>query len=148
MTNNSPVPARGYRKRYRDPGHCFVCGKVTESPDYIVNPGGDPVIKCCCEEHFREAEAFIESDARFKQPFWVALFVMCMLNLVVFGLDVTGPVAYVPLLGIAVLVFIWPSVFTRYALYSRLGLRRTRLIFRVLAVLLGALAVASAVTAL
>lgn len=129
---------------YDELDRCFWCGKPTRSRDYIVNPGGDPVIKCCCQDHYDLALDFIERDARARKPFWLVLFVLCLLNLVALGFEAEGFFGYLPLTGIAVAVLVHPSLLTRYALYTRFGLVRTRSIFRVLAAVVALLALFSA----
>lgn len=135
------------RKLYGGEAHCLWCGQLTESPEYVVNPGGDPVLKCCCEEHYELAQLFIERDARYKAPFWVALFICCLGSLLSLGFEPEGPIAYVPLIGFALVVLVWPSLFTRYEFYARLGLVTTRRIFRISAGLVGLLAIFSSVSA-
>lgn len=54
--------------------NCLWCGQVTSEYSYVINPGGTPVLKCCCEEHYRKTESFIERDARFLR------FSMCFLR--------------------------------------------------------------------
>ena len=128
-------------KRYREPAHCLWCGHMTEEAGYIINPGGKPVLKCCCENHYAQACDFVARDAKARKPFWAALAILCLLNLLAIGAVDAGSVGYIPLFGIAAVVFIWPSLFTRYEFYARFGLVSTRRIFRVLALLLGVLAV-------
>lgn len=139
--------SRKERKLYGGEAHCLWCGQLTESPEYVVNPGGDPVLKCCCEEHYELAQLFIERDARYKTPFWVALFICCMGSLLSLGFEPEGPIAYLPLLCFAIVVMIWPSLFTRYEFYARLGIPATRRIFRIFAGLVGLLAIFSSVSA-
>lgn len=139
--------SRKERKLYGGKAHCLWCGQLTESPEYVVNPGGDPVLKCCCEEHYELAQLFIERDARYKAPFWVALFICCLGSLLSLGFEPEGPIAYVPLIGFALVVLVWPSLFTRYEFYARLGLVATRRIFRISAGLVGLLAIFSSVSA-
>lgn len=135
------------RKRYGEPAHCLWCGVVTDSPEFVVNPGGTPVLKCCCETHFEQVQLFIDRDNRYRQAFWIALFICCVGNIAVFALEPEGPVAYLPLLAFSLVVIVWPSLFVHYEFYANLGLVTTRRIFRVLAALMGLLAICSAVSA-
>lgn len=148
MANDPTLNKPANLKKYREEAHCMWCGSATSSPDYIVNPGGDPVLKCCSEPCYELTRDFVARDARARKPFWIALATAALSNLVVIGLEYTGPAAYLPLLAIAVIVFVWPSVFTHYQFYARFGLVKTRRIFRVLAALLGALAIAASLSVL
>lgn len=120
--------------------HCFWCGEKTASPDYVINPGGTPVIKCCCESCFSSAEGFVEKDARARKPFYIILFVLAALNVISIGVSAPSVWSYLPLLGLAMAVVVWPSLFTHYSFYSRLGLVKTRRTFRLLAAAIGVLA--------
>lgn len=139
--------SRKERKLYGGEAHCLWCGALTESPYYVVNPGGEPVLKCCCQEHLDLIQLFIERDTRYKRPFWIALFICCLGSLLSLGFEPEGPIAYVPLLGFAIIVMVWPSLFTRYEFYARLGLVTTRRVFRFFAVLVGLLAISSSLSA-
>lgn len=131
-------------KKYHDEERCFWCGRPTSSADYVINPGGTPVIKCCSDACYDLSRDFVARDARAKPFFWAVLAVLAVANLVVIGTEYSGPLGYVPLFLMALAVFIWPSLFAHYEYYSARGLVRTRRIFRTLAVLVGVLAIGAA----
>ena len=121
-------------KKYHEEEHCFWCGRPTTSAQYVINPGGDPIMK------------FVSRDARAKPYFWGVLAVLAMANLVVIGAGYTGPLGYAPLLLIALTVYIWPSLFAHYEFYNARGLVRTRRFFRTCAVVVGVLAIGAALS--
>jgi len=128
-------------KKYHEEEHCFWCGRPTTSAQYVINPGGDPIMKCCCDACYRLSMDFVSRDARAKPYFWGVLAVLAMANLVV-----TGPLGYAPLLLIALTVYIWPSLFAHYEFYNARGLVRTRRFFRTCAVVVGVLAIGAALS--
>lgn len=131
-------------KKYHEEEHCFWCGRETTSAEYVINPGGIPVMKCCCDACYDLSMDFVARDARAKPYFWGVLAVLALANLAVIGTGCTGPLGYAPLLLIAVTVFIWPSLFAHYEFYNARGLVRTRRIFRACAVVVGVLAIGAA----
>ncbi len=122
---------------------CIWCGEQTADPAYIINPGGNPLMACCCEDHFQKTNTFVRRDNKIRPVFYVVLFVFVAIDLVMIGYNMTSRYAYLPLLGIALTVCAWPSVFTHYQFYVRLGLVKTRRIIRIIMLCIAVLALAS-----
>jgi hypothetical protein len=125
---------------------CFWCGSDSADPDFIVNPGGEPLIACCCKDHFDQANAFVQRDNRVRPVFYVVLFVFVVIDMVFLGIGTKSRWAYLPLLGIALTVFAWPSVFTHYQFYCRFGLVKTKRVIRVIALALASLSIGAFLT--
>jgi hypothetical protein len=123
--------------------HCFWCGSDDANPDYIVNPGGEPLIACCCKEHFDKANEFVRRDNKIRPAFYVILFIFVAIDMVLIGFGMTSKWAYLPLLGIAVTICAWPSVFTHYQFYCRFGLVKTKRVIRVISLALAVLSIAA-----
>lgn len=98
--------------------NCLWCGRPTAEYAYVVNPGGTPVLKCCCEEHYRRAESFVERDARFRQAFYVLLAGIAIASWVAIGFLGQEPAwTSLPLVGFSLLILVWPRVLPRYEYY-------------------------------
>lgn len=114
--------------------NCLWCGQVTSEYSYVINPGGTPVLKCCCEEHYRKTESFIERDARFRQVFYVLLALLAVASWAAIGFFEREPVwTSIPLVGLCLLILAWPRVLPRYEYYLSLGLVKTQRLVRVIA---------------
>lgn len=114
--------------------NCLWCGRPTAEYAYVVNPGGTPVLKCCCEEHYRRAESFVERDARFRQAFYVLLAGIAIASWVAIGFLGQEPAwTSLPLVAFSLLILVWPRVLPRYEYYLPLGLVRTRKAVRAVA---------------
>ncbi len=117
--------------------NCLWCGQATTEYAYVVNPGGLPVLKCCCEEHYRNAESFIERDAHFRQVFYVLLAILAIASWVAIGFFEQEPAwTPIPFVGLCMLILAWPRVLPRYEYYLSLGLVRTQRLVRVIAAIL------------
>lgn len=125
---------------------CFWCGSHDANPDYILNPGGRPLLACCCEEERDKAQAFIEKDNKVRTPFYIVLFLLLVINLFFIGMDLHTWWSFAPLFGICLVILAWPTVFTHYEFYVRLGLVRTRRVVRVIALAVAVLAILAALS--
>ena len=52
---------------------CIWCGEQTADPAYIINPGGNPLMACCCEDHFQKTNTFVRRDNKIRPVFYVRL---------------------------------------------------------------------------
>lgn len=110
---------------------CLWCGKPTTSHEYVVNPGGDPVLKCCCEEHFENAVSFVNHDVRMRPFFYVSVGLCAITSWVAIAfLDFQPIWTPIPFVVLSALILIWPRVLPRYEYYLPLGLVKTRKIVR------------------
>ena len=109
---------------------CLWCGAPTVERSFIVNPGGSPVLKCCCKEHYVLAERFIERDARIRPVFYVLIASLCLASAYSMWLDFSPTWSSLPLVGISAMVLVWPRVLPRYEYYLPLGLVKTRKVVR------------------
>lgn len=114
--------------------NCLWCGRPTAEYAYVLNPGGAPVLKCCCEEHYRQAESFIERDARFRPLFYVLLAFFAVASWIAIGFLGQEPAwTSLPLVALSLLILVWPRVLPRYEYYLSLGLVKTRKVVRIVA---------------
>ena len=127
---------------------CFWCGSSDASPEFILNPGGSPLLACCSQVEYEKAKAFINKDNKVRTPYYLVLFVLLVVNLFFIGMDVHTLWSYAPLLGICLTVFVWPTVFTHYEFYARLGLVKTRRIVRIIACAVALLSILAALSVL
>lgn len=111
--------------------NCLWCGHPTAEYAYVINPGGNPVLKCCCEEHYRLTEDFVEKDARVRPVFYVLLAACALASWVAIGFMGQEPVwTPVPFAALCLLILVCPRVLPRYEYYLSLGLVRTRKVVR------------------
>ena len=129
-------------KELDEPSNCLWCGQPTTETSYIVNPGGDPVLRCCCDEHYKKALAYVEKDNKIRNVFYIFMALLVAADLFMIGFDMPTKWAYMPLIGICLCVVVWPQVFTHYSLYLKFGLVKTRRVIRIIALLIAALGVA------
>lgn len=115
---------------------CLWCGTPTTEHSYVVNPGGSPVLKCCCADHYQLTEEFIERDAKVRPVFYVLIAALCLASALAMGLDFAPAWSPLPLAGIAAVIVVWPRVLPRYEYYLPLGLVRTRKVVRCIAMAL------------
>lgn len=115
------------------PEKCVYCGKPADGGGYIINPGARHELPCCCPDCFERAEAFVARDKKFRIPFYLGLTALVAANLVLLGLQPDSRWAYLPMLGIGLLVAVFPYVFARYDRYQAIGLKRTNVIVRLAA---------------
>lgn len=126
---------------------CFWCGADDAAdPRYILNPGGNPLLACCNEDEFQKAKEFIRRDNTYRTPFYIVLFALLVTNLVFIGMDLHTWWSFIPLLGVCLTVLVWPTAFTHYEFYVRLGLVRSRRVVRVIVALIGLLSLLSALS--
>ena len=117
--------------------NCLWCGRPTTEYAYVINPGGTPVLKCCCEEHYRQAESFIERDARFRPLFYVLLAIFAVVSWAAIGFLGQEPAwTPLPLVALSLLILVYPRVLPRYEYYLSLGLVKTQRVARVVAAVL------------
>ncbi|RVU98129.1 hypothetical protein EII22_03395 [Coriobacteriales bacterium OH1046] len=145
MSKKHKLVYHGHRE-LDEPGACMWCGMPTTESAYVVNPGGSPVLRCCCQDHYERARAYIERDNKVRNAFYIVIGLLVAANLLMIGLEVHAWWTYLPLIGICLSVAVWPQVFTHYSLYLKLGLVRTRRIIRIIALALAALGVAASVS--
>ncbi|WP_273446237.1 hypothetical protein [Thermophilibacter provencensis] len=112
---------------------CLWCGRLTTEHAFVVNPGGTPVLKCCCEGHYELTEEFIERDSRIRPIFYVVIGALCLASALSMWLEFSPVWSSLPLVGIAAAILVWPRVLPRYEYYLPLGLVRTRKVVRVIA---------------
>lgn len=129
-------------KELDNPSNCMWCGLSTTEAAYVVNPGGSPVLRCCCQSHYEHALAYVEHDNKVRTIFYIVMGILIAVNLFMIGLDLHTWWANLPLIGICLCVAIWPQVFTHYSLYLKFGLVRTRRIIRIIALAVAALGAA------
>lgn len=123
----------GHHGAEGEESHCLWCGAPTKEYSYVVNPGAEPVLKCCCDDHFQKAIALIENDSKYRPAFWVVISIFAIGSWIAIGFNQTTEWSYIPFAGLMGVVFIWPRVLPRYEYYLPLGLMRTRQIVRVVA---------------
>lgn len=146
MSKKRKLVYHGHRE-LDEPDNCMWCGIPTTETDYVINPGGSPVLRCCCRDHYERACAYIERDNKVRNAFYIVMGLLVAANLfMIIGLDVHAWWAYLLLIGICLSVSVWPQVFTHYSLYLRLGLVRTRWIIRIIALAVAALGAAASVS--
>jgi len=117
--------------KYAEP--CLFCGKPTYCRDYIINPGAGHELPSCSEECFAATKEFVDYDKRRRTLFYMVLLVLVVGNLFFLGFETATRWKYLPMLGIAAAVEIWPLVFTRFERYQKFGIRNTKKIIRVFA---------------
>ena len=127
---------------------CFWCGSTDANPEYILNPGGTPLLACCNESEYEKAKAFIQKDNKVRTPYYIVLFVLLVINLFFIGMGLRTWWSYAPLLGVCLTVLAWPAVFTHYEFYVRLGLVKSRRIIRIIAGFLALLSILAALSVL
>ena len=114
--------------------NCLWCGKPTTEYAYVVNPGGNPVLKCCCEEHYLQTEAFVEQDSRFRPVFYILIGLCCVASWIAVGFFEQQPAwTPIPFVALCALLVVWPRVLPRYEYYLSLGLARTQKVVRAIA---------------
>ncbi len=145
MSKKHKLVYRGH-KELDEPSNCMWCGLSTTESAYVVNMGGSPVLRCCCHDHYERACSYIERDNQIRNAFYIVMGLLVASNLLIIGLEVHAWWTYLPLVGICLSVALWPQVFTRYSLYLKLGLVRTRRIIRIIALAVAALGVAASVS--
>ena len=136
MSKKRKLVYNGHHGEAGEEGRCLWCGKPTTEYSFVVNPGGAPVLKCCCEGHYELTEKFIERDTRIRPFFYVVIGALCLVSALAVGLEFTPIWSSLPLVGIAAAVIMWPRVLPRYEYYLPLGLVRTRKVVRTIAFLL------------
>lgn len=128
---------------------CLWCGQMTTEHRYIVNPGGEPEMKCCCEDCFEHTQKFIKTDNRIKPFYYVVLLAFIFANLFVIGTEWYGEWwSYLPLFGICFTVFLWPSVFKRYEHFHYFGIKKSFAIFRAISGLIALVAIVNVISRL
>lgn len=127
---------------------CFWCGSGDANPEFILNPGGSPLLACCNQVEYEKAKAFINKDNKVRTPYYLVLFVLLVVDLFFIGMDIHTWWSYAPLLGICLTVLVWPAVFTHYEFYVRLGLVKTRRVIRFIACAVALLSMLAALSVL
>jgi acyl-phosphate glycerol 3-phosphate acyltransferase len=72
-------------KELDEPSNCLWCGQPTTETSYIVNPGGDPVLRCCCDEHYKKALAYVEKDNKIRNVFYIFMALLVAADLFMIG---------------------------------------------------------------
>lgn len=120
---------------------CLYCGEPTLCRDYIINPGAKHELPSCSKECFEKTKNFVTHDKRYRTPFYAVLFVLVVANLFLLGFETPTRWKYLPMLGVSIAAFVWPLIFTRYERYQKFGIRKSRIIIRVIAAALAAFSV-------
>lgn len=114
--------------------NCLWCGQSTTEHVYVVNPGGRPVLKCCCEEHYRLTEHFVEQDSKYRPLFYILIGLCAIASWVAVGFLEQQPAwTSIPFVAICSLLVAWPRVLPRYEYYLPHGLERAQRIVRTIA---------------
>jgi hypothetical protein len=119
---------------------CLYCGQSTLCRDYIINPGAEHELPSCSAACFEKAGRFVDYDTRHRMPFYLVLLIMVVANLFLFGFKTKSRWEYLPMLGMSIATAVCPLVFSRYELYQKFGIRKTKAIIRVVAAALAAFA--------
>jgi hypothetical protein len=133
MSKKRKLVYNGHHGIEGEEGRCLWCGAPTSDHRYVVNPGGTPVLKCCCEEHYRLTEEFIERDSKYRNVFYIFIGIFAFLSWFAMWFDLEPAWSPIPLVGLALTVLVCPRVLPRYEYYLPRGLVRTRRIVRVIA---------------
>ncbi len=115
------------------PEPCLLCGRPTQSGDYIINPGAGHELPCCSAACFDRAKTFTEYDRRRRPLYYGILFLLVVANLILIGFEMASRWMYLPMLGIGVATLVFPLAFTRYERYQKFGIRRTQVLIRIFA---------------
>lgn len=114
--------------------NCLWCGNPTTEHAYVINPGGKPVLKCCCEEHYLQTEAFVEQDSKYRPIFYILIGICAVASWIAVGFFEQQPAwTPIPLVALCALLVVWPRVLPRYEYYLSLGLARTQKVVRAIA---------------
>jgi hypothetical protein len=120
--------------RKADAEPCLYCGKLTVNQKYIVNPGAEHELPCCSKECHNKATAFIDYDKRKRMLFYMLELIFVVANLFILGFELSIRWKYLPMLGMGVIAFVYPLVFTRYERYQKYGIHKTQNLIRSVAV--------------
>ena len=78
MSKKRRLVYNGHHGVAGEEAQCLWCGRLTTEHAFVVNPGGTPVLKCCCEGHYELTEEFIERDSRIRPIFYVVIGALCL----------------------------------------------------------------------
>lgn len=104
---------------------CLYCGKKTTSRKFIINPKAKEEMPCCSSHCMNEVRKFIEWDSYNRMKLYVMLFIFVALNLIILGFDWSSRWRNAPIICIAISVYFYPLIFTRYIRYQKLGIKKT-----------------------
>lgn len=141
MAKKRRLVYRGHHGREGEEASCLWCGTLTTSRSYLVNPGGTPVLKCCCEDCWNHVDRLLLQDNRLRPVFYVVIAICTVASWVGVGVLNQSPVwTPVPFAVLMLVLVIYPRVLPRYEYYLPLGVVRTRHMVRMVASLLFVLA--------
>jgi hypothetical protein len=119
---------------------CLYCGRLTLCRDYIINPGAEHELPSCSAACFEKTKQFVDYDTHSRLPFYLVLLVMVVANLFLLGFKTESSWEYLPMFGIGIATSVCPLVFSRYELYQKFGIRKTKAVIRVVAASVAAFA--------
>ncbi|WP_040213219.1 hypothetical protein [Clostridium polynesiense] len=125
----------------KDKVSCLYCGKKTDIKRFIINPKAREELLCCSGECLSNVRKFIDYDSKNRMKLYILLFILIVINLFFIGFDINSRWRYLPLLLIALSVYSYPLVFTRYIMYQRFGIIKTLRIVKVFCVFIAAFSV-------
>lgn len=105
---------------------CVYCGNNHSEKKHKITAsagrkGDTHDLYCCSEECYDNMKKYIERAAKINRVSYIIAALLIVMNLFIFGYHLNFKWMFMPMMGLAILVVLSPSLFVTYNVFERFG---------------------------
>lgn len=105
---------------------CVYCGMSHSEKKHKITAsagrkGDTHSLYCCGEECYNKMKNYIEKAAKINRVSYILAAVLVVMNLFIFGYHLNFRWMFIPMMGLAILIVLSPSLFVTYNVFEKFG---------------------------